>query len=161
MIKIVVMLVCLFSSSAKALESIMFFHDSSEQAKKALLDYQQLFPTKDIKFESYNVQSSRDLEFKLNQIVDSAVKKRRDYKTRNFNLQKAYQEEFMRLINNEKVWRPLYDQLGIASITQGKALQLQIQKIPAFVFDGKKIVYGITSLKEAVKIYKTWRKNND
>ncbi|MCP4040978.1 MAG: DUF1525 domain-containing protein, partial [Gammaproteobacteria bacterium] len=38
-----------------------------------------------------------------------------------------------------------------------KAMQYGVDRIPAIVFDGKVVVYGMTNLKAALDHYRTWR----
>jgi hypothetical protein len=57
-------------------------------------------------------------------------------------------------------WRALEillnERVRTAATAIGRAAQLQINRIPAIVFDGKAVVYGITDVDYAVQLYKTF-----
>lgn len=45
-----------------------------------------------------------------------------------------------------------------AAVGLAKAMQYDIDRYPAFVFDGGVVVYGLTDLRDALEHYRTWRR---
>lgn len=67
---------------------------------------------------------------------------------------KRYKNAFLQLLNSP-AWRNHEEALEKGNGIIIKAVQQRIDKIPAIVFDGKYVVYGVTTLKEAIEIYNT------
>jgi integrating conjugative element protein (TIGR03757 family) len=47
----------------------------------------------------------------------------------------------------------------VAYLGYAKAAAYGITKIPAMVFDGKAVIYGVNDIVTGLRIYQTWRKN--
>ncbi len=54
----------------------------------------------------------------------------------------------------------LSEQLKAAYAGHTKALNYDLKKYPAWVFDGRAIVYGVTDLREGLAIYQEWLSKN-
>ncbi|POP51555.1 DUF1525 domain-containing protein [Zhongshania marina] len=65
---------------------------------------------------------------------------------------KRYKKAFFELLNSP-AWRSHEEALEKGNGIIINAVQQRVEKIPAIIFDGKYVVYGVTSLKEAVGIY--------
>jgi len=63
-----------------------------------------------------------------------------------------YSKAFSELMNSSD-WKPIYDDMEGGARAIGEAVRLKIQKLPAVVINDKKVIYGVGSLKEAIKIY--------
>jgi integrating conjugative element protein (TIGR03757 family) len=54
-------------------------------------------------------------------------------------------------------WRAQAQQLTQAYQGLLKARQYELQKLPAIVFDGQAVVYGVTDLEQALRDYRRWQ----
>ncbi len=57
-------------------------------------------------------------------------------------------------------WREPAQHLTLAYQGLLKAKQYGVLRLPAIVFDGTAIVYGVTDLEEALSIYRSWRQTS-
>ena len=51
--------------------------------------------------------------------------------------------------------------IGASARGLAAALQYGLTKVPAIVFDGAAVVYGVTDVNQARAIYRTWRARGD
>src|SRR5690606_12105372 len=68
------------------------------------------------------------------------------------NFKEANQQAFSKVLNGPE-WHGLYQEMEIGGLAIESAIRYQIKKIPAIVFNGKGVIYGVTSLREAFQIY--------
>ena len=54
-------------------------------------------------------------------------------------------------------WRETAKRLTMAYQGLLKARQYELQKLPAIVFDGQAVVYGVTDLEQALRDYRRWQ----
>ena len=70
----------------------------------------------------------------------------------------AYMSAFSEIQNGPQ-WPALYQEIVASAEPEEKAVRYGIKKLPAVLFNDISIVYGVTSLKEAIQIYKNKRGN--
>ena len=66
----------------------------------------------------------------------------------------TYSEAFDAVLNG-KNWDGIYEELEQGSRAIEFAIRYKIKKIPAIVFNESAVIYGVTSVNEAIRIYKT------
>jgi len=127
---------------AAAIESIKVFHTDKVRVVQdiPLNGYQNI--------EVFNMDTKNNATFKLNTLM----KKKVQSKSRITDHKAAYLEAFDEVLNSSN-WDEIYlgfEKGGLAIVS---AVQLKIKKTPAIVFNETSVVYGVTSLREAVQIY--------
>jgi hypothetical protein len=84
--------------------------------------------------------------------LTSLVKAKVDTSDKKMPVQDAYMQAFSELQNGPS-WPAVYRDLVASTEPEEKAIRYGIKKLPAIVINDKYIIYGVTSLKEAVRIY--------
>ncbi len=69
------------------------------------------------------------------------------------NMTEVYREEFQEFMATSE-WSGIQEAYRVAGSGLAKAAKLNVEKIPAIVFNNQHVIYGVTSLKEAINIYK-------
>ena len=100
------------------------------------------------KIEMFNMDDKNNSSLKLNAMMKRKVQS----KTNIPNYEIAYMEAFDEVLNGLN-WDEIYFGLEKGSLAIVTAMQLKIQKTPAIVINETSVIYGVTSLKEAVRIY--------
>ena len=98
--------------------------------------------------EMFNMDAKNNSSLKLNRMMRTKVQS----KTNITNYEVAYMEAFDEVQNGPN-WDEIYFGLEKGSLAIVTAMQLKIQKTPAIVINETSVIYGVTSLKEAVRIY--------
>lgn len=98
--------------------------------------------------EMFNMDDKNNSSVKLNTMMRNKVQS----KTNIQNYEIAYMEAFDEIQNGPN-WDEIYFGLEKGSLAIVTAMQLKIQKTPAIVINETSVIYGVTSLKEAVRIY--------
>tara|TARA_R110001592_G_scaffold316364_1_gene592808 strand:+ start:44770 stop:45210 length:441 start_codon:yes stop_codon:yes gene_type:complete len=101
----------------------------------------------DVVFPIDNLDSMAHAKLALNEAVTKRVQLEPDAPA-----PERYKKAFMSLLNSNE-WASHETALETGSNILLKAVKMRVQKVPAIVFDGKYVIYGVTSLKEAVDIY--------
>lgn len=97
----------------------------------------------------YNMDMMERSEKKLTALVKSKVPagvKQKDIPV-------AYQEAFSEILNGP-LWPEIYSEIERSSAPVEYAMRLKIKKLPAIVINHKSIIYGVSSVKEAVQIFR-------
>lgn len=64
----------------------------------------------------------------------------------------AYSKAASELMNSPE-WRVFYEELEESAMTIVNVARFKIQKVPAIVINDESVLYGVTSLREAIEIY--------
>ena len=98
--------------------------------------------------EAFNMDTKNNATAKLNKLMQQrhALKKRAD------DYMVSYSEAFDEVLNGPN-WNGIYTDLELGSKAIEFAIRYQVIKTPAIVFNDSSVVYGVTSLKEAIQIY--------
>jgi len=131
---------------ATAIENIKVFHTNDIQVIQdiSLNGSQQL--------EVFNMDTKNNATAKLNRLMQqrhARMKKTDDYLV-------SYSEAFDEVLNGSN-WAGIYTDLELGSKAIEFAMRYQVKKTPAIVFNDSSVVYGVTSLKEAIRIYNKGR----
>lgn len=97
----------------------------------------------------YNMDTMERSEKKLTALVKSRVPA--DVKQKDIAI--AYQQAFSEILNGPQ-WSEIYSEIERSSAPVEYAMRLKIKKLPAIVINDKAIIYGVSSLKEAVQIFR-------
>jgi protein-disulfide isomerase len=127
---------------ATAIENIKVFHTNDIPVIQdiSLNGIQQL--------EVFNMDTKDYATAKLNRLMQqlhARMKKTDDYLV-------SYSEAFDEVLNGPS-WDGIYTDLELGSKAIEFAIRYQVKKTPAIVFNDSSVVYGVTSLKEAIRIY--------
>lgn len=101
------------------------------------------------RLEVYNLDALERSQQMLNQLVGEQVdpeKSRRDPEA-------AYQDAFFELLNSSK-WSEISNQIDKSTAGLERAVRYQVKKVPAIIFDHRYVIYGVSSLSEAISILK-------
>lgn len=102
---------------------------------------------------AYNIDEKDNATKRINQAVGKIVKSHGLLPSSKKTIEEIYKAAFSELINNDALWLPIYRSLE----SGGKALSLMlthnIKKVPAFVFNGQAIIYGVNSIKQAQQLF--------
>lgn len=101
----------------------------------------------DVIFPIKNLDEMNRAEANLNKSVKRLVEQERSG-----SISERYERAFKRLLNSPE-WTTHNAAFGAGSKPLIEAIQMRVQKLPAIVFDEKYVVYGVTSLREAVVLY--------
>jgi integrating conjugative element protein (TIGR03757 family) len=101
----------------------------------------------EISLKIFNLDELTRAENRLTQLLKSKIPE--DVKPQ--QVQRAYQSAFSDLLNSPE-WNKVNQELMRSTEPQEMAMRLRIKKVPAVVFNEKYIVYGISSLKQAMDI---------
>ena len=106
----------------------------------------------DQQLEAFNMDTKNNATAKLNKLMQQrhALKKRTD------DYMVSYSEAFDEVLNGPN-WNGIYTDLELGSKAIEFAIRYQVIKTPAIVFNDSSVVYGVTSLKEAIQIYNNKR----
>ncbi len=100
-----------------------------------------------------------DLKDKATATINRMVKSRVGNRATSQNAQKLYQDEFSRLLNSQQ-WHPLYSMLQQGGVAIENTVRYGIKKVPAVVINDSAVIYGESSLKEAIRIFNHSRAND-
>lgn len=96
----------------------------------------------------HNMDAKEHSEKKLTEMVKSKV----GSGVKKEALKDAYMQAFSEVQNGPQ-WQSIYQDIVASAEPEEKAVRFGIKKLPAIMFNDKSIVYGVTSLNEAVRIY--------
>jgi len=96
----------------------------------------------------HNMDSMEHSEKKMTGILKNKV----DSKKSKSSLKDAYSQAFSEVLNSPS-WDAHYQDIVASTEAQEKAVRFGIEKIPAILFNDKSIVYGVSSLKEAIHTF--------
>tara|TARA_R110001583_G_scaffold88182_3_gene228992 strand:+ start:8216 stop:8662 length:447 start_codon:yes stop_codon:yes gene_type:complete len=102
---------------------------------------------RDVIFPIRNLDEMNRAEARLNTAVKRLAEQERSGTT-----PERYEKAFNRLLNSPE-WTAHDAAFGAGSKPIIEAIQMRVQKLPAIVFDEKYVVYGVTSLAQAVRLY--------
>lgn len=134
-------LVCA-SASAEDIYSIRIFQNDAIQVR------QDVRLPLGIPVIAHNLDAKEHSERKLTTLVKSkfeAVPKKSGVK-------ETYISAFSDIQNGPQ-WNAIYQEIVASAEPEEKAVRYGIKKIPAIVINDKYILYGIHSLKEAIRVY--------
>ena len=94
----------------------------------------------------YNLETKNNATDRLNRMV----KDRLD--PASGSLGEAHEQAFGELLNSPH-WTSLYRELEAGGEAIETAIRFRIQKLPAIVLNDRAVIYGVTSLREAIRIY--------
>ncbi len=84
--------------------------------------------------------------------LNKLMQQRHALKNRTDDYMVSYSEAFDEVLNGPN-WNGIYTDLELGSKAIEFAIRYQVIKTPAIVFNDSSVVYGVTSLKEAIQIY--------
>lgn len=150
MLKLMVVSVFLFCSTVSAGEiySIRVFQNDAVQVQNDA----RLLPG--VILLVHNMDAKEHSEKKLTELVKSKVAE----SGKKESPKDAYMSAFSEIQNGPQ-WPALYQEIVASAEPEEKAVRYGIKKLPAVLFNDISIVYGVTSLKEAIQIYKNKRGN--
>lgn len=148
--KLMVVSVLLFCSTVSAGEiySIRVFQNDAVQVQNDA----RLLPG--VILLVHNMDAKEHSEKKLTALVKRKVAASGN----NESPKDAYMSAFSEIQNGPQ-WPSLYQEIVASAEPEEKAVRYGVKKLPAVLFNDKSIVYGVTSLKEAIQIYKNKRGN--
>ena len=94
------------------------------------------------------VDQKRQVKATLNDLVKKRVIQNND----ELNDRAAYIKAFNQVRESDQ-WEDIFQQMGNTNRTLDSVVRYRIEKIPAIVINDKSIIYGMTSLREAIEIY--------
>ena len=129
-------------ANATAIENIKVFYTNDVPVTQdlPLNGNQQL--------EAFNMDTKNNATAKLNKLMQQ----RHALKNRTDDYMVSYSEAFDEVLNGPN-WNGIYTDLELGSKAIEFAIRYQVIKTPAIVFNDSSVVYGVTSLKEAIQIY--------
>lgn len=143
--KLIILTVSLLVSSfaqASAIENIKVFHTNN-------VPVIQDFPLSGIQqLDVFNMDSKNNATAKLNKLMQQRHAKKKQ--TDDYLI--SYSEAFDDVLNGPN-WNGIYTDLELGSKAIEYAIRYQVIKTPAIVFNDSSVIYGVTSLKEAIRIY--------
>ncbi|PCJ88275.1 MAG: hypothetical protein COA54_03135 [Thiotrichaceae bacterium] len=98
--------------------------------------------------EVFNMDTKNNATAKLNMLMQQRHARKK--KTDDYLI--SYSEAFDEVLNGPN-WNGIYSDLELGSKAIEYAIRYQVKKTPAIVFNDSSVVYGVTSLKEAIRIY--------
>jgi len=101
-----------------------------------------------IELNVYNLDDKR----KADALLTASVKRLVDGNVPSSEVESAYRNAFDIFLNSED-WEPLYLKIKKGAMSVHWAERLKVTKVPAIIFNNKYVVYGVTSLQEAIDIY--------
>jgi integrating conjugative element protein (TIGR03757 family) len=97
----------------------------------------------------HNMDATNNAVARLNTMVRSKLPAGLDaHNFRDANLD-AFSE-----VQNGPQWATIYSELKAGGMATGNAMKFRIQKLPAIVINEKWVIYGVTSLDQAIRIFK-------
>jgi len=130
-------------SHAGQIEKVMIFHNDANPVRiDTRLDA-------NIIVDINNLDDKNRIKASLNKQVKELVRGRVTAET----ALEDYQQAFSKYQNSEK-WPKMYSDMEKMGEHIVKLSRYKIEKIPAILFNEKSIVYGVSSLKEAIRIYR-------
>lgn len=134
----------LVSSSvlAEGIQSIRIFHND------AIGVVQDVRVPEGVVLYIHNLDAMEHSEKKLTAVVKNKV----NSQEKKGAAKEAYMQAFSDVLNSD-AWGNLYPEIVASTEPQEKAVRYGIKKIPAILFNEKSIIYGVTSMKEAIQIY--------
>ena len=96
----------------------------------------------------YNMDTKNNATAKLNEMVKAKL----GSNVGPSNYRDANQQAFSEVLNGPH-WRSLYNEMEAGGEAIEYAIRFRIKKLPAIVFNDKSVVYGVTSLQEAIRIF--------
>lgn len=99
--------------------------------------------------EVFNMDTKNNATLRLNKLIRQRLPSQNA--TNDYAI--AYSKAFDEVLNSEN-WASVYDGLEKGSKAIEFAIRYKVKKTPAIVFNHSSIIYGVTSLKEAIQIYK-------
>jgi len=145
-------MICAFSllvcatTQAAAVETVRIFHNDANPVKIDTMLHEEA------ELIIHNLDAKKKVTSALNRKVLALVKGRVNMR----NAMDVHQQAFSKFQNSD-AWAVMYSAFDKAGDNVVMAIQYQIRKIPAIIFDDNSVVYGVTSLAEAVQIYKNRR----
>lgn len=132
-----------FRVYADAIETIKIFHNDEVKVTGS-----SLFVSNTVAIEIFNLDGLENTNRALNELVKSRVGA-----VTAQTAKEKYQSAFSDVLNGPE-WPGIYQQFSEGGRSIEFALRYQIKKLPAIVFNERDIVYGVTSLDQAVQIYR-------
>ena len=125
-----------------AVENIMIFQNDTSM----VLGDIRLPPSTVVKV--YNMDDVARAQDRLAEIVSrrvspSAVK---------VNPEEAHREAFQQILNSPE-WDKIHADIGASTEGAEKAMRYDVKKLPAVLFNERFVVYGVSSLREAMAIF--------
>ena len=96
----------------------------------------------------HNMDSKKQSVLELNQLVKDRVRTNMALK----NSQDEFSRAFSHLQNGDE-WPKIYAKLEEGGVAVEKAVRYKIKKIPAIVFNDNSVVYGVTSMSQAISLF--------
>ena len=143
-IKIFSMALLLVSSVSHAgtINSISIFHTNTVTVVQDIsLDANQ-------HIEVFNMDTKNNATARLNKLI----KQRLSPHKISDNYVAAYSKAFYEVLNGDN-WDVIYNGLEQGGKAIEFAIRYKVKKTPAIVFNDNSVIYGVTSLKEAIQIY--------
>lgn len=136
-------LILLVSNSviASNIGSVHVFHND---ATPVIMDSDLHY---EVELSVHNMDIREKTNKRLNDLVKSKLK--RGYRD---SLKESYSEAFNQVLNGPE-WVSLYQGYTKYAKNTEYAIRFKIKKVPAVLINNKSIIYGVTSLKEAIDIY--------
>lgn len=129
------------SAWASAISSIRVFHTNAVPVREDID-----IPANTV-VHVYNMDTTNNATAKLNEMVNARLGKN----VGPSNFHEANRRAFSELQNSPD-WHSLYEQMTLGGEAIEFAIRFRIQKLPAIVFNDRLVIYGVTSLQEAVSI---------
>lgn len=146
MIKSVYLFICLFlvckPSLSETIKNIRVFHNDTVVVEKDRV------LANDVIVDVYNMDVKDNATKKLNLLVKSRV----GNKATAENASKLYRSAFSEVLNGPQ-WQSLYNDMEVGGLAIESAIRFRIEKIPAIVINDHAVIYGVTSLGEAIRIF--------
>ncbi len=157
---IILSLLCLFTLTSVAEDSIVVFYDNQYPIKTLYKDIEYGALTNAFLLKAHNIDEKNNATAQINRTVKQIVESK-NYRNSNMDIKEIYQSGFNELINNEAAWLPIYKSLEEGGKTLSLMISFNIKKVPAFVFNEKDIVYGVNSIEQALSIYRSNKAGNN
>lgn len=128
-------------ATADKIESIRIFHADDNLVK------QDLKLPRGIIYIFHNMSDSDRIKAELNDRVKKIVPKYKSLEPID-----AYSQAFSDFMNSGQ-WPSIHRQFTHSARGIEQAIRYQVKKVPAVVFNGSQVIYGVSSLNEAINIF--------
>lgn len=135
---------------ADEIESVMIFHSDNVVVH---IDTDEI-PGSEIRM--FNLDAVSHSERRLTGIVKDKVDKRGI----KGSVEAAYRDAFDEVLNSPQ-WKAIYAEIESSTNVLEQAIVYRVAKIPAIVFNNRYVVYGVASLKEAMRLFNAREAEHD